>query len=273
MKTKLSYILSIVMLVLTLSSSQCDPDPDLENAVSTTKKELKEGEEAKSGTKEDSPIIALTVKEITAAKIVISCEMKGTSVSYKISKGDFVKSDALNRKENHEISFKNLDGETVYAFTAFGIDAEGKQGKTLTIKVKTRKEPYSSYVRYLGDRFIPVTEATMYKKSFTKTNTQYLIMKGYAADGWYVEIAFNHDVPYYVPVSAEWEDGTYNITPNSDYYTYIIRARVKTDHNTSYYGMDGPGTLKIETKGNKKIIDYLNDDDLGKIHFEGEITY
>ena len=272
MKTKLSYIMSMLMLLLALSSSQCDSEPDMEGIGSSTTKGLKEGEQAKSGSKEDSPIIALTVKEITAAKIVIFCEMKGTAVSYKISKGNFVKSEALNRKENHEISFKNLDGETVYAFTAFGIDAEGKQGKTLTIKVKTRKEPYSSYVRYLGDRFIPVTEATMYKKSFTKTNTQYLILSGTSPDGWYIKIAFNHDVPYYVPVSAEWEDGTYDISANSDFYTYTIMASVYTARNNCYYGMDGPGTLKIETKGNKKIIDYINDEDLGKLHFEGEIN-
>ena len=49
MKTKLSYIMSMLMLLLALSSSQCDSEPDLEGIGSSTTKELKEGEQAKSG--------------------------------------------------------------------------------------------------------------------------------------------------------------------------------------------------------------------------------
>lgn len=267
MKTIIIYINRIALAIIAcLSLTSCPPEP----VISSTSKELSEGERAESDTKDNSPIIVLTVKEVTAAKIVILCEMKGTSVSYKINKGDHVKSDALNRTENREISFKNLDGETVYSFSAYGINADGIQGKELTIRVKTIKEPYTSYLRYYEERFIPITEAKMYKRSTSKANSKYLILEGASSDGWTVEIGFNYDVPYYESVSAEWEDGTYSIK-SSGFYEYRVLGEVKTIRGNVYYAFDGPGTLKIETKGKQKVIEYINTDDNSKMHFEGYV--
>lgn len=130
--------------------------------------------------------------------------------------------------------------------------------ETLVEDFKTSNPPYKDYIcvieSYSNPRFFQIDEVTMntrYDEGAygTGSRSKHLTMHTTSGD----KLVFEYYVHTWDGLYAEWDQGTYNLKYNGNFYEY---SAIWVGSSYNPYLNYNKGTLTIKESGSKKIFDF-----------------
>ena len=205
--------------------------------------------------KYNGPTVKISLNNSSPESLSIQYEIDDNTAYFQCEQGEIIPESSTKHTTTKTISYRNLEPNSLYKFSAIAYDSIGRSGGIVTAEFKTSIIPYVNYVcidgTYLELYTVEMSADHDYTGTGTGTNQKKLIFHGPKINSSVTQVRFYYSVPEWEGINKYWHDGTYYIDEDGGgYYSYGVMLLYK---GNVYYG---DATLNISSNGSVKTFKF-----------------